>query len=109
MHGLASRHYAKLRGATIAVAATVQWLLVRQGGFFLDDFRNLADARRLGLSVTLLKEPLFEHFAPGHRLMDWLAVEPLARSFGAATAVEALLGALSMLAFSEICRELWGK
>src|SRR4051812_33265494 len=69
MAGTASRRYDAALAALVAATTLVHWLLIRQGGFFLDDFRNLADARRLGLTPKLLGEPLFEHFAPGHRLL----------------------------------------
>lgn len=48
-------------------------------GFTLSDFQSFIDAQELGLSIGFLTEPVFGHFVPGHRLLNWavLSVAPL--------------------------------
>lgn len=74
-----------LRLAALTVATAVFVAYVATSGFFLDDFRNLADARRGGLSWDFLTAPLFEHFAPGHKILDWLVIVPFGPSHVVAT------------------------
>lgn len=42
--------------------------------FYADDYVNLGQARDLGMSWDLLRTQYFQHFAPGHRVLDWAVV-----------------------------------
>src|ERR1700737_4607830 len=58
----ARRHHGLIAFAALAVAS-LEYGLLERGGFWLDDFVNLAEARRLGLNDALLVEPFYQHFA----------------------------------------------
>lgn len=94
--------------AVVLALAFAHELLIGRSGFFFDDFRNLAEARRLGFSEALLTKPMFEHFAPGHRLMDWLAAEPLGRDFRYASALETAWVLVLLGSFAGLLRTVWG-
>lgn len=98
---------------TIAAAAfavgVLQFALTDRGGFWLDDFVNLAEARRLGLSFSLLIEPVYQHFAPGHRVLDWLVAVPFDRSYTAAVVIMALCIAGAVVACTLLLDECFGR
>ncbi|HEX2905073.1 MAG TPA: hypothetical protein VHO01_16590 [Jatrophihabitans sp.] len=55
-------------------AAAIQFTYTSRGWFYLDDFRNLGDAHRDGVTLHFLASPIGnEHFQPGGRLLHWLA------------------------------------
>ncbi len=85
-----------------ASAAVTQFLFTRRGWFYLDDIRNLGEARRSGLSLHLLISPIGnEHFQPGGRLLHWLFVAGGAPQFGVAEAVlAASVGLIAYLTMS---------
>lgn len=55
--------------------------------FFADDFLNFAIARQKGLSLDLLRTSYFQHFAPMHRVLDYLIQGPLDLSWDGGRAV----------------------
>jgi hypothetical protein len=63
-------------GGAIAVSLIVQLGFIRTSWFYLDDIRNLAEARQRGLNWGFLTAPIGEHLTPGHRLLDWLVAVP---------------------------------
>jgi hypothetical protein len=104
----AGRHRGLIACAAVAVGA-LQFALIDRGGFWLDDFINLAEARRLGLSGSLLVEPVFQHFAPGHRLLDWLVAVPFDESYTAAALILALFIGAAVVAFALLLDECFGR
>ena len=65
-------------GVTVAISALFVALL--SSYFQADDFLNIAQSRERGLSWSWLNSPLFGHWLPARRLLDWgLAVsQPIA-------------------------------
>jgi hypothetical protein len=61
------------RGLAAISAASVALMLLHAGGSFygVDDFLNLGLARQMGLNWDFLKLGIYQHFAPGHRFLDW--------------------------------------
>lgn len=81
-----------------AAAAATQFLFTRRGWFYLDDIRNLGQARQSGLSLQLLMSPIGnEHFQPGGRLLHWLVAAGGAPQFGLAEAV--LAASVGLIAY----------
>ncbi len=103
-----SRHRSLIALAALAVG-TLQFALINRGGFWLDDFVNFADARRLGLSLELLVEPVYQHFAPGHRILDWLVAVPFGGSYTIAVLMLALFIGGSVAVFSLLLDECFGR
>lgn len=93
----------------IAAAVVVEAIFIGRGWFFLDDIRNLADARREGLTWSFLTEPIgAEHLSPGHRLLDWLVAVPLGRSWAWATALVIAWSVLGLAYLAATMRRLFG-
>jgi hypothetical protein len=104
----AGRHRGLIALAAVAVGI-LQFALIDRGGFWLDDFVNLAEARHLGLSLTLLVEPVYQHFAPGHRVLDWLVAVPFGESYTAAVLIMALFIAGAVVALALLLDECFGR
>jgi hypothetical protein len=81
----------RLLPGTVAVAgALIQLSYTRLGGFFLDDMRNLGQAKS-GLSLHLLIAPIMGiHFQPGGRFIQWLVAEPFRTDYLAAETLLAI-------------------
>jgi hypothetical protein len=82
----------------IAASLIVEWMFVQKAWFFLDDIRNLAEARAQGLTWSFLTAPIGQHFTPGHRLLDWVVAVPLGGHWAGAIGVM-LVFSLVMLAY----------
>jgi hypothetical protein len=100
------------RGAALAAAVALPVLslavLNSASGFVWDDLKNLRQAQLSSLSVSYLMEPTSGHFAPGHRLGDWVQQRAFGFSFPAAQA-QLLAGfALCLVLFHRILAELFG-
>jgi hypothetical protein len=82
-------------------------VFVRMGGFLATDFISLAEAQREGLSIDYLLRPVFGHFVPGHRFVNWFvqAVSPL--NFRLTSAVLLLCFAASLLVMHRLLAELF--
>ena len=100
-------------GATAALAAAVLVPVVSlavfnsSSGFVWDDIKNLRQAQVDGLSFSYLMEPTSGHFAPGHRLGDWLQFRLFGFEFVPAQ-VQLLAGfALSLVLFHRILVDLF--
>jgi hypothetical protein len=104
----AGRHRSLIALAAILVGA-LQFVLIDRGGFWLDDFVNFADARRLGLSGALLVEPVYQHFAPGHRILDWLVAVPFGESHTVAVLILVLFLSGAVVAFTLLSDECFGR
>lgn len=102
------RHRGLIALAAVLVGA-LQFALIDRGGFWLDDFVNFADARRLGLSVALLVEPVYQHFAPGHRVLDWLVAVPFNESHAVAVLILALFLSGAVVTFTLLADECFGR
>jgi hypothetical protein len=92
--------------SAVAASLIVQLAFVRTSWFYLDDIRNLAQARQRGLTWGFLTSPIGEHLTPGHRFLDWVAAVPLGRNWTGAVILVLgfsavmlcyLAGALSLL------------
>lgn len=85
------RASAHLFPSLVATAgALVQLAYIRLGGFYLDDIRNLGQAKA-GLSLHLLTEPIMGiHFQPGSRFVQWLVAGPFHSDYLAAETILAI-------------------
>lgn len=66
------RHEAALVILIAGVCAAAIITATRSSYFYADDWLNLAQAREHPLSWEYLKISYFGHFAPVHRLLDWM-------------------------------------
>jgi hypothetical protein len=94
--------------SALAVAAW-QFTLIDRGGFWMDDFVNLAAARKWGLSPTLMVMPVFQHFAPGHRVLDWLVAVPFHESYTAAVLIMVIFIAGAVIVTTLLLDECFGR
>jgi hypothetical protein len=58
--------------ASLVAAALLSYVWTSQSWFITDDFFNAYTARISSLDWDYLREGVYQHFAPGHRLVDWL-------------------------------------
>jgi hypothetical protein len=61
-------------GVVLVLQGTVIGWFAAHSWFFVDDFLFLRQARDSNLTFAYVRLPLFEHFSPVHRLLDWLLV-----------------------------------
>jgi hypothetical protein len=91
-----------------AAGALVQLAYTRLGGFYLDDIRNLGQAKA-GLSLHLLAEPIMGiHFQPGSRLIQWLVAEPFHTDYLAAETLLAIFTAIGAYLLVRLLDTLFG-
>jgi len=92
----------------VAAQAVVLSIVTARSYFQKDDFPNFAFARGQSLSWEYLSTPVFQHFAPGHRLGN-LVVERFVFPHHAPVIAALVAGAvgISLLVFA-IARALWG-
>jgi hypothetical protein len=76
--------------------------------FFVDDFLFLGQARTQSLSLTYLRESLFEHFSPISRILDTLLVAVAPGSFVLAHGVELAFYSGALVAFAMVVRGILG-
>ena len=81
---------------SVVVSLIVELIFFRPSWFFLDDIRNLAEARQRGLTWGYLTSPIGEHLTPGHRLLDWVVAVPLGGHWGAALTLELAFCAVAL-------------
>ncbi|MFP5317162.1 MAG: hypothetical protein ACLGI2_02580 [Acidimicrobiia bacterium] len=97
-----------LLGAAALLPVVGVAILNSSSGFVWDDLKNLRQAQVADLSIDYLMEPTSGHFAPGHRLGDWIQQRAFGFDFPAAQA-QLLVGfALSLVLFQRILAELFG-
>jgi hypothetical protein len=83
-----------LPSVVAAAGALIQLTYIRRGGFFLDDIRNLGQAKA-GLSLHLLTSPIEGvHFQPGGRLIQWLVAGPFHTDYLAGETLLAVFSAV---------------
>lgn len=58
-------------GMALAVQAALAIVLTHYTYFFVDDFIFLDQGRRDSIGLSYLRQPLFEHFSPLSRAVDW--------------------------------------
>ena len=75
-------------------------------GFLWDDFVNFRQAQLEPLSLEHLLSPTSGHFAPGHRLGDWVLQNLLSRSMVAAQVILLAGFAVTVVLFHRILVEL---
>ncbi|MDP8937047.1 MAG: hypothetical protein M3O23_04870 [Actinomycetota bacterium] len=92
--------------AAVLLPVTSLAILNSSSGFVWDDIKNLRQAQVEGLSLSYLLEPTSGHFAPGHRLGDWILHRAFGFEFPAAQALLLIGFALSLLLFHRILAEL---
>jgi hypothetical protein len=91
-----------------AVGALVQLGFTRLGGFYLDDIRNLGQAKA-GLSLHLLIDPIMGiHFQPGGRLIQWLVADPFHSSYLVAETLLAIFTAIGAYLLVRLLDTLFG-
>jgi len=98
--------------AALAIAAVGVCAMlphVSRSYFYADDYLNFGQARQMGLTWDYLVTPILQHFAPGHRFLDWaqLTLGGLSWSTGLATMMAFYVG--SVLAFWWLCSQLFGR
>src|SRR4029079_19729409 len=49
-------------------------VVLSRSWFISDDLENFGLLRQMGLTQSYLRLNIFGHFAPGHRLLDWLVM-----------------------------------
>ena len=76
--------------------------------FFIDDWLFIAEARRLPLSLSYLRKPLYEHFSPISRLLDKLLVGDTTGSFALAHDLQLVMYAAAIAAFAFVVRTILG-
>jgi len=95
-------------GVVVLVPVVTLAVLNSSSGFVWDDLKNLRQAQVDDLTLDYLLEPTSGHFAPGHRLGDWIQQRAFGFEFAPAQA-QLLLGfALSLVLFHLILVELVG-
>jgi hypothetical protein len=95
-------------GLVALVSALLEFRVLRLGGFALDDFRDLGQART-GLNVHLLLAPIGgAHFQPVTRFLDWLIATPFHTSYTAAATVLSVLYGLGTYWLVRLLDTLWG-
>ena len=77
--------------------------------YFQDDFIFIRQAQTSSLSLTYLRDSLFQHFSPVSRLADYVLAHWFHSSVAAAHTIEMVLLAASVLAFSWTITELVGR
>jgi hypothetical protein len=97
-----------LWGASVLVQVVCAAALTSYTFFFVDDFLFLGQARTQGLSLTYLRESLFEHFSPVSRILDTLLVTVAPGSFVLAHAVELAFYAGALVAFAMVMQGILG-
>ncbi len=92
--------------ATVALGLVLTWAATRQSFFVADDWPNLAQARDLGLGGDLLRLGYFGHFAPGHRVLDWMVARPFPASWPAYLTLMLALYAVAIVAFRVLLQQV---
>jgi len=78
----------------------------RSSYFYADDWLNLAHAREFGMSWHYLQLSYFGHFAPVHRVLDWLWAVQFPINWTAYLAVMVVLHATAVVATYVLLRVL---
>ena len=98
---------APLTGVTVWLTAVFVANMAR-GGFVWDDLINFRVAQTTHFSWTYLTSPVFEQFAPGHHVFDWLIQHAFPMDFGAAIAISTVFYVASIVLMALLLGELFG-
>lgn len=88
--------------ASTGYLSVLNWIT----GFTLTDFHSFLDAKTAGLSLDYLTSPVFGHFVPGHRLINWATFSIAPLSLTATSAFIAGVFALTVLALHRLLADL---
>ncbi len=89
------------------VSALIDFRILHEGGYALDDFRNLGQARA-GLSLHLLFQPIGgTHLQPFTRFLQWLTATPFHTSYTATAVVLSVLCGLGTYWLVRLLDTLW--
>lgn len=77
-------------------------------GFFWDDLVSFRQVQLEGFSWRYLLKPTSSHFAPGHRLGDWVLQEFFPMNFPVAQALMLVGFAATLVVFHRLLAELFG-
>lgn len=92
----------------IAISVSASAYFTSTSGFYGDDFINFREVQlEGGLSFRYLVSPTSAHFAPGHKLGDWLLHTLAPLNFSIAQASLLLGFAASLVLFHALLRELF--
>ena len=95
--------------AVLAVSLSSAAWFTRSFYYFQDDFIFVRQAQTSSMSVSYLRESLFQHFSPVSRLLDYVLAHWFNSNVAAAHTIELVLLAASVLAFSWTISELVGR
>lgn len=91
-----------------AACSVIQFAALVRGGFFLDDYANLARNKRL-LSLDLLTTPIgTNHFQPMTQLIVWISAEPMHSNYPATVVLLAAITGLGAYGMVRLLDELFG-
>lgn len=102
----ARRREAGLVALIAAICGAGIWAATHDGYFTADDWLNLSQARQHGMSWDYLTLGYFGHFAPAHRVLDWVWAVKLQGDWGAYLAVMFALYAIAVAAAYTLLRIL---
>jgi hypothetical protein len=91
--------------AVILLGCLAVWAWTRGSYFFADDWFNFDIARDAGMSSGYLRTGYFGHFAPGHRVLDWILAWKLPANWSAAQAIMLGLYVVSATALYGVMRQ----
>ena len=77
-----------------------------QGFYSSDDLLNFALAREMGLTWDFLTRDIFGHWAPGHRMLDWVITQTTSLHWWPALTVSALFAVLALVFLDRLLRAL---
>jgi hypothetical protein len=92
----------------VAGQAVVRAVVVGHGYFWQDDYVQLAQARRLGLSARFLFQDYNGHLQPGQYLLIWLTSRGTGLHYGVAGTTMVALQVLASVALLWALRQLFG-
>ena len=96
-------------GVCLVAAAVSVWTAAHSSFFYADDYANFWLARTEGTTLAFLKTPYFQHFAPGHRILDELVLPAGRPSWTVAEGVLMAWYVLAVAAFHWLARQLADK
>ncbi len=90
----------------LLIAAAGIWRAGHNSYFYADDYINFWFARAFPTTVEYLKIPYFQHFAPGHRVLDELIVRQGRPSWNVAEALLMAWYLVAVAGFYALARQL---
>lgn len=97
--------------AAVVAAAVTMIVLTSTSGIIFDDWGNLVFMQEHGLTLDALVTPVFDHLAPGHRVLDYVQLQlgPLDTStmFVLLSLANAAIVGVTVLAMWELYGRRW--